>query len=447
MGNLKKKILLLSTGDVNGAYEAIYKLGYFFYDQGYTVSMLVKYRTKRDSFIVQYIKKQKNKSIISFAIQLFIKIKNKLAHKLWGKPKDTNFDTKYSFFSKNETIENISAENVISQIGFVPDFIITGMTDGFINSTDLLNLYKITQAKIYNITVDMNHFTGGCHYAWDCDGYIKGCNEKCPALNGDNNRDLARLNFETKLKNAKEGKFQIIAGSGWTLKQAQESKIYKEQKVFYNINSLIDTKLFNAKNKDVAKRIFDFEDSKFYILAGSQNANDPRKGFPYFIEALKNLETQLTNEQKNRIVLVVVSRDMPKGFEDLNFEKQKLDYITDYRLLVLLYQAIDLFVNASIEDGGPMMVSEALACGTPVAGFDMGVVNNMVINDFNGYKAILKDSNDLANGIKSILELSKEEYNQYSLNAVKQIKEYSSFTYMEGVFNQIFNEKNCNTTV
>lgn len=432
---IKKKILLLSTGDVNGAYEAIYKLAHLFIGEGHTVCMLVKKRTKNEKFIVQYLKVKKRHSIF---YRVLLKIKNKLKHILGQKAKPVHFDAKYSFISKDETQENIIAENVISQIGFVPNFIITGMTDAFINSTDLLNLYKLTQAKIYNITVDMNHFTGGCHYAWDCDGYIKGCSEKCPAILGGNNRDLAKINFETKLKNAQEGKFEIIPGSGWTLKQAKESKIYKDQKAFYNINSLIDTKLFNAGNNDIAKRIFDFDNSKFYILAGCQNANDPRKGFSYFVEALKILETQLSDEQKERVVIVIVSHTVPEEFESLKFKKQKINYITDYRLLVVLYQAIDLFINASVEDAGPMMVSEALACGTPVVGFDMGVVNNMVINHFNGYKAILKDSNDLAEGIEEILKLSKEEYNQYSVNALKQVEEYSSFEYATKIFNEIF---------
>ncbi|MHB1148016.1 MAG: glycosyltransferase [Lutibacter sp.] len=438
MGNVKKKILLLSTGDVNGAYEAISKLGYFFIEQGHTVSMLVKHKTRNEEFIVQYIQKQEKKVIRPIAVRVFLKIKNRLVPKKVHRPQPIHFDGTYSFISKNETAENISVENAIAQIGFIPDFIITGMTNGFMNSTDLLNLHKFTQAKVYNITVDMNHFTGGCHYAWDCEGYIKGCDEKCPAIIGENGKDLAKINFETKLKNAQEGNFQIISGSGWTLKQAKESKIYKEQKVFYNINSLINTKLFNAKNRDVAKIIFGFDDSKFYILAGSQSAHDPRKGFSYFMEALKILETELTIEQKNKIVVLVVSRDVPIEFEELNFKKQKIDYITDYRLLVLLYQATDIFVNSSIEDSGPMMVSEALACGTPVVGFNMGVVNNMVISGYNGYKAKLKDSYDFAQGIKEILKLSKEEYNQYSLNAVKQVEEYSSFEYADKVFNGIF---------
>lgn len=437
MGNIRKKILLLSTGDVNGAYEAIYKLGYFFIDQGHTVSMLVKHKTKKESFIVQYREKQKIKKNNFILIRLLNRIKIKLLNKSAKELQQVCFDDKYSFISKDETAENICVENVISQIGFEPDFIITGMTDGFVNSKDLLNLYNFTKAKVYNITVDMNHFTGGCHYAWDCDGYIKGCDEKCPAIIGVNNRNLAKINFEEKIKNAQQGKFQIISGSGWTLKQAKESKIYKGQKFFYNINSLIDTKIFNSKNKDIAKRIFDFDNSKFYILSGSQNANDPRKGFCYFMEALRILETQLTIEQKNRIVILVVSHNVPKEFELLSFQKQKIDYITDYRLLVLLYQAIDLFVNSSIEDAGPMMVSEAMACGTPVVGFDMGVVNNMVINDFNGYKAILKDSDDLAHGIEKLLSLSEEQYKRYSINSTLQIEKYSSFDYVSTVFNEI----------
>lgn len=447
MGTIKKKILLLSTGDADGAYEAISKLGCFFIEQGHTVSMLVKNKTRNEEFIVQYREKQEKKVIPPIGVRVFIKIKNRLVRKKIHIPQSVHFDGIYSFLSINETTNNISVENAITQVGFNPDFIIAGMTNGFMNSTDLLNLQNFTKAKVFNITVDMNHFTGGCHYAWDCEGYIKGCDEKCPAILGENGRNIAKINFETKLKNAQEGKFQIISGSGWTLKQAKESKIYKEQKVFHNINSLIDTKLFNAKNRDVAKRIFGLNESKFYIMAGSQSASDPRKGFSYFMEALKILETELTVEQKSKIVVLVVSRDIPQEFESLSFEKQKIDFITDYRLLVVLYQAIDLFVNASVEDAGPMMVSEAMACGTPVVGFDMGVVNNMVINDFNGYKAILRDSNDLAYGIKTIMELSKQEYGQYSSNAVKLVEEYSSFIYLKDIFNLILNEKNCNYSI
>lgn len=433
MENIKKRILLLSTGDINGAYEAIYKLASHFEEEGHQVAMLVKNKTKSDAFIYQYKSSQKQ----SLFSRVLTKIRNELSHKIFQKTKAV-FDTEYDFISIDETQKNVSAEQIIKQIGFTPEFIFTGMTNAFMNSTDLLALQLLTKAQVYNITVDMNHFTGGCHYAWDCKGYINGCNIDCPAIVSEFGKKTAKINFETKLKNAQLGGFKIIAGSGWTLKQAKESKIYKDQIDITNVNSLIDTKILNNKDRSYAKNIFGLKKDKFYILMGCQNANQKRKGFEYLLEALKIVEKSISEDQKGKIEVLIVSRQKVNSFEEIPFGKKHIDYIKDYRLLALLYQATDVFVNSSIEDAGPMMVSEALACGTPVVGFDMGVVNNMVVTGFNGYKAKLKDSNDLAQGIKEIFELSKEEYNDYSLNAVKQVENFSSLEYAEKVFDDIF---------
>lgn len=430
-----KKVLILSTGDVNGAYEAMYKVAHIMKNMGHDVVMCVKHKTKNEDFIKTY-RHQHSSPHPSLLIRIISKIKNKFNPA--KPPKALRTDRKYSFLSKDELSENINVESLLDIVGFTPDFIFTGMTIDFLNSTDLLNIYNVTKAKIYNVTVDMNHFTGGCHFSWGCNRYIKGCDENCPAITKRDEKVTAKNNFERKYENAKKAKFQIIAGSGLTLKQAQESKIYKDQKTIYNVNSLIDTKLLNDKNKSIAKKIFSLSDDHFYILTGAQNMEDPRKGFSYLLEALEKLDKELPVEQKERIVLLVVSNSVNEEFNRVTFKKQKIDYIKDYRLLSLLYQAADIFINSSIEDSGPMMVSEALACGTPVVGFDTGVLTNMVINNYNGYKAPLKDSEKLAEGIKKIFELNKDSYKTFSKNAVKQVEEFSSYEYAEEIFKNIF---------
>jgi glycosyltransferase involved in cell wall biosynthesis len=435
MEQIKKKILLLSTGDVNGAYEAIYRLAKLFHKDGHQVAMLVKSKSKFDSFIYLYreVIFQKRKSI-------FERVLNKIFSK-FKKPKNNQrilFNEDYDFISTNETLTNVSSEEIVKIIGFTPDIIYSGMTDKFMNSTDIFNLQQLTKAQVYTITVDMNHFTGGCHFAWECEGYIKGCNE-CPAIISDFGKETAKINFETKLLNASKGNFKIISGSGWTLKQAKESKIYKNQSEFYNINSLIDTEVFNNKSRSFAKQIFGLSDSTFYILMGCQNSNNKRKGFEYLIESLHILHQSLNQEQKSKIKVLLVSRLNNLQFDEIPFEKEYIEYINDYRLLSLLYQASDLFVNSSIEDSGPMMVSEALACGTPVVGFDMGVVNNMVITEFNGYKAKLKDAKDLAYGMQHVFELSKNDYAIYSQNGVDKVKNESSLEYAKTIFDKIHN--------
>lgn len=429
---MKKQILLLSTGDINGAYEYIYRLGNLLIQEGHHVVMLVKHKTKPDSFIVSYEDEQllKSKTIVE---RVLLKISNRFIKK--SKPQPT-FDANYDFISVDETSINVSAKQIIKLVGFTPDYIFVGMTDRFMNSTDLLNLQQLTNAQVYNVTVDMNHFTGGCHFAWDCRGYIEGCN-KCPAITSLHGNDIAKINFETKLANAIKGNFKILTGSGWTLMQAKESKIYKDQLNFVNINSLIDTKVFNSKCRQFAKQIFNLKEDNFYILMGCQNTNSKRKGFEYLVESLQILFEKLNEEQRKKIKVVIVSRKITESFEDIPFEKQHIPYINDYRLLSLLYQSTDVFVNSSIEDSGPMMVSEALACGTPVVGFNMGVVSNLVKNGYNGYKATLKDSSDLSNGVFEIFNLNDDDYKTYSDNAVLQVEKYSSYQYAEEMVSKI----------
>ncbi len=434
----KKNILILSTGDVNGAYEAAYKVAHIIKNMGHDVVMCVKHKTKNENFIKQY----RHLSLSSAKANLLMRIVNKIKNKISPvqPSKVISTDMKYSFLSKNEASENIHIESMLKIVGFTPDFVFTGMTIDFLNSTDLLNIYNATKAKIYNITVDMNHFTGGCHYSWGCEGYIKGCDKYCPAITEEHEKITAKNNFERKYENAQKANFQIIAGSGLTLLKAQNSKIYKSQKTIHNINSLIDTKLLNSKNKSIAKKVFSLSNDCFYILTGAQNMEDPRKGFSYLLQALEMLDRELPMQKKEKIVLLVVSNSVNEEFGRVTFKKQKIDYIKDYRLLSLLYQAADLFINTSIEDSGPMMVSEALACGTPVVGFDTGILTNMVIDDYNGYKAPVMDSRKLAEGIRKVFELNKDDYENFSKNAVRQVEEFSSYEYAEEIFKQILEQ-------
>ncbi|MEF9479853.1 hypothetical protein OWR28_20970 [Chryseobacterium sp. 1B4] len=206
-----KKILILSTGDVNGAYEAMYKVAHIMKNMGHEVVMCVKHKTKNEDFIKTY-RHQHSSPHPGLLTRVIGKIKNKINPV--QPPKALSTDRKYSFFSKDELSENIHVESMLNIVGFTPDFIFTGMTIDFLNSTDLLNIYNATKAKIYNVTVDMNHFTGGCHFSWGCDGYIKGCDENCPAITKNDERVTAKNNFERKFENAKKLTFRLLPVQG-----------------------------------------------------------------------------------------------------------------------------------------------------------------------------------------------------------------------------------------
>ncbi|MBL0026764.1 MAG: hypothetical protein IPO98_18045 [Saprospiraceae bacterium] len=206
----------------------------------------------------------------------------------------------------------------------------------------------------------MSPLTGGCHYAWECRGR-KDC-KACPAIIDEKKNDWSHNNLILKMKNIEKAGIKIIAASGWTQMQARKSILFQNQDKIENINSCIDTRLFNSKNRDIAKRIFGVDDDVKLIFCGAQKMTDHRKGFSYFKESLDILFEMLDAATRNKICILIVGRDYQDSvYTKIPFQTHAIDYIKDYRLLSLAYQASDIFVCPSIEDSGPMMVSEGIS--------------------------------------------------------------------------------------
>ncbi len=82
--------------------------------------------------------------------------------------------------------------------------------------------------------------------------------------------------------------------------------------------------------------------------------------------------------------------------------------IRDDRILALAYQSADIFISPSLEDSGPMMVNEAMMCGTPVVAFNIGIAKEFITSDI-GYLAKWNDAVDLSRGIEHLLLLNKTD--------------------------------------
>ncbi len=85
------------------------------------------------------------------------------------------------------------------------------------------------------------------------------------------------------------------------------------------------------------------------------------------------------------------------------FVELDLDKIGQNRLLSLVYSAADVYVIPSLQDNLPSTVLEAMACGTPVVGFDVGGVPEMVRPGLTGALAAVGDVRALATTIESLL--------------------------------------------
>jgi glycosyltransferase involved in cell wall biosynthesis len=88
--------------------------------------------------------------------------------------------------------------------------------------------------------------------------------------------------------------------------------------------------------------------------------------------------------------------------DDMHFVS--LGYVSHERMKVLAYSAADLFVHPAPVDNLPNVVMEAIACGTPVVGFPIGGVPDMVRPGVTGWLANQVSHTALATALNRALD-------------------------------------------
>lgn len=412
------KIAFFSSYDkVGGAAIACYNCVKMLRDQGYEAIEIVRYKTCDDEFIYQ-VPVLRRRSLLQRLVEKIYPPKTYRDIK-----EDT--DPEYRFFGdESESPKMCTIDEIEKAVPFIPDVIFVGHSYDLINTYRLSLLSKKWKSKVYMICTDINAYTGGCHVHWNCKGYTSGC-ENCPAVLVDNRKHEVAEAFERKRKNIIAGNIGIRYTNYWQKREIEESVLFKDQPHFF-AGPNVDTDLYNSNNRDIAKKVFGVPIDSQVIINGSTYLYDRRKGLSYFCESMNKLWQIIPTEKRKKIWLFIIGKDK-KTVQPLidslpPFNIKFLDFITDTRLLSLAYQASDIYVGTSLEDAGPMMVSDCLACGTPVVGFKTGVIadERILVDGKSGFAVELGNTDVLADKIKEILTLTHDEF-QYVSNYCRNI--------------------------
>ncbi|MEO6136065.1 MAG: glycosyltransferase [Ginsengibacter sp.] len=309
------------------------------------------------------------------------------------------------------------------------DFIYIHWTSmGFLNLKNIENLIKLQKPVIF-ILHDMWHITGGCHYSFDCNKYITGC-QNCPILPTTKEHDLSSKEFKKKLKlYSRYHNIYFVSPSKWLYNCTKESLLTIKKPAFY-IPNIINTNVFKPFNKQIAKNILNIAPNEFVLAFGAVQIGSPYKGWKYLQNALEilkeeNLELSLT--------VLIFGSGFNKTIENLiPFKTKFLGHLNDEFSMVIAYNAADVFVIPSLADNQPTTVMESLSCGTPVVGFNTGGIPDMIKHKENGYLAQYKDSNGIATGIKFFCE------NKIKAEILPEFKKETVMLQHFNLINQIF---------
>jgi len=277
----------------------------------------------------------------------------------------------------------------------------------------LLNFRSLKQIARLNKPViifmhDMWNITGGCHHSFACEKYkTVGCNN-CPMFPAEIKNDLAFKEFKKKLQlYSKYHNLYFVSPSRWLYSCTKESLLTKDKPAFC-IPNIINTALYRPVGKTKARQSLNIDINEAVIAFGAVSVNSPYKGWAYLQKALELLQED--NSIKNISVLIFGSSYSKEIAETIPFKTKFMGYLDDEYSISLVYNAADVFIVPSLADNLPTTVLESLSCGTPVVGFNIGGIPDMIRHKENGYLAKYKDAEDVCEGIKFCLHNNLKGY-------------------------------------
>ena len=241
---------------------------------------------------------------------------------------------------------------------------------------------------------DMWPFTGGCHYAKDCERYIESCGS-CPHLGSEFNNDLSRRVFRNKSEALDGVDIRVVTPSTWLARQAERSSLLGDCPI-ETIPNPVDTEQFRPRESNGLRQQLGLSSEKLLIGTGA-NRTSRRKGMDLFFEAITELSVPASEAE-----LVLFGRTDSAARSDTEYDLNVTGFVDD-ETLRRLFSELDVLIVPSRQEAFGQTASEALASGTPVVAFDTTGLSTIVTHESTGYLADPFDSADLARGIEWVV--------------------------------------------
>lgn len=399
------RVLLVSTTEkIGGAAVSCRRLMLALKAEGIKSKMLVRDKQTQDSLVVALPKTWRH---------------------LWNFLWERVVIWKSNYFKKDNLFA-VDIANTGTDITSLPEF----------RQADIIHLHWINQGMLSLKSIarilesgkpvvwtmhDMWPATSICHHARECVHYHAHCQE-CPYLLSSKKKDLSWRTWVKKARILKDHRITYIACSEWMQQQARKSALLQGKDILC-IPNAINTGLFRKEDKQEARQACGLPSEGKLILFGSVKITDKRKGIDYFIASCEKL-IQKHPEMRDQVGIVVFGSNSSQLSGMLPFKVYPMSFVSDERQLVDIYNAVDIYVTPSLEENLPNTIMEAMACGTPCVGFQIGGIPEMIDHLHNGYVARYKDTEDMANGINWVL--SEDGYEELSREAARKVSKHYS---------------------
>lgn len=276
-------------------------------------------------------------------------------------------------------------------------------------------------------------FTGRCAYSDACRKFLVGCDNACPTPSEYPALKPALIGAAWKQRQAvlaAAPSMVAVTDSHWLANEAKLG-LWRNHRV-ESIPNGVPLDLYRLTQRAAARQSLGISTDGVALLVAAQRLDNRHKGVAFLAEAMRHV--------RHRPLTLMTQGHGDFSLEDPSISVLPLGFIADEARRVLIYNAVDALVHPAINDNSPLVVLEAMACGTPVVAFPIGGVPELVRPGKTGWlaqavsagalaQAIDLAATDLANGIdlraacRSVVEAeySDEAHAQAYINLMQSI--------------------------
>lgn len=267
------------------------------------------------------------------------------------------------------------------------------LTDRFLLSGALARI----QTPIVWTLHDRNPLTGGCHVRQGCERYKGKCGQ-CPQLGSAKERDLSRWNWHCKRDALRGKRVHVVCPSACLADEARQSSLLGSFPVSV-IPNCVPSDIYRPMDKALCRSLLNIpNDGKPLLLFGAMSpTSDYNKGYDLLTATL----VQIPRDSYRCLIFGACAplREQSAGGGDTIWLGRLHDDIS----IAIAYNAADVFVCPSREEAFSLTTLESLSCGTPVVGFNIGGLPDMINHGEHGFLAKPYDTNELALHIQVLL--------------------------------------------
>ncbi len=240
---------------------------------------------------------------------------------------------------------------------------------------------------------DMNPFTGGCHYAHDCTGFSRGC-ENCPQAKGVFRRTVS-MNLMAKSFTRIYPRLRIVSPTDWMANQVRISSAFSGQKSLVVPNP-IDEVFFSGSNSSSPMVEPKPSKTEFVAVTIAKDLREPRKNIDFVVRALE----KASFDSGQKITLILIGQN-GGAFSSSKVRLVWLGELSADKIVGRIASA-DVLLSGSLAESAGMTVVECAAMGIPSVALENGGTASLIRDGVSGILA--RDFDSFTSGVVDLIQ-------------------------------------------